>query len=210
MLTQNNTDAKSPPLPFRAGAWQQAIQRAGKYGLTCLQQAGRRCSGVLWALQPKLRIATVGAQVVYQQSDDEQDDRAQTRRYEGEQVAEGVELLGADDGDQSRRPTRWVQGSSQVHEGDGACHGNGLRQAGDGREHLVAQDADQGREQVSADQVAGLGQGTMGYAVDKDGRGPERADHEEVVGSYENELSRQPHRADAQEGPEPGPENLGC
>jgi len=62
-------------------------------------------------LQPRFRITAVCAQVVYQESDDEQRDRTQTHRHQGEEVTEGVEFLGTDDGDQGRRPARWVQGS---------------------------------------------------------------------------------------------------
>ncbi len=95
-----------------------------------------------------------------------------------------------------------------MHECDGACHGGSLRQSGDGRKCLIAQDADQCREQVSADQVAGLGQRTLGHPVDENGGGPERADHKEVIGPHERILSEQRHRTDAQKGPEPRPKYL--
>jgi len=77
-----------------------------------------------------------------------------------------------------------------------------------GRQKFEGGHPDEGRNDVPAQEVAGLGQGALDGPVNEHRRGPERADNHDQVGLIQPAVIDISHRPNPQEGPQPGPKNF--
>lgn len=73
-------------------------------------------------LPSELRIGSLGHQIVKNQRDQQQNNRREDTREKHEPVSHGMNLLTADDGDQSSGTTERMKGSVGMHRGDGQAH----------------------------------------------------------------------------------------
>ncbi len=100
------------------------------------------------------------------------------RGHEDVEEAQLVHLARADDRDERRGAARRMQRPRGVHDRDRRRHGERRREPGERVQELPAGHADDGREDVPAEEVARLGERAARRAEEQHGRSAERTDHE--------------------------------
>lgn len=149
------------------------------------------------------RVLALTGKVVYQECNQEQNQDPDSDGQENIEKAQGMDVIGTGDGDKGRGAARGVEGARQVHEGDSSGHGEGRGQPRQKANGLEKNDTDSGGDKVTADQVTGLGQGRPGGSIDKDGRGAEGAEQEQIIATRQEYLIQEGQSADAAAGTQP-------
>ena len=159
-------------------------------------------------LEPEFGIFPAGGDIVDEERHDEEDHGARGDGHQDVKIAEVMDLLPADHGDQGGRAAGRVQGPGRVHDGDGGRHGHSRGQPHPRVEELADGHADEGGNAVPSHEIDGLGQRTLYRSEDQDGGGPEGSDDEEEVRPRQKVVVQERHRSDPREASHPRPEDL--
>lgn len=115
----------------------------------------------------------VGGEVVDEEGGEHEEQCAEEDWREDELVAHGLDGGSTDDGGQGGAPAWRMHGSGPLHEGDGDSDRGCGGELGVATDPALGGHADQGAYQVTADEVAGLGEVVLREAEDQDSRGSE-------------------------------------
>jgi len=145
--------------------------------------------------------------IIYQQGDHEHDQGPRSDGQNGVEKAEGVDFGAADNGNQGGGPAGRVQGSRQMHDGDGRGHGDSAGEPEVSPQQIIAKNAYKTGYNVTSQEVAGLGQGALHGPVDQHSGGAERPDNHDQLPFREEKLVQKSHQSDSQKGADPGPDH---
>ena len=114
-----------------------------------------------FVLEPVLRVAPAGRDVIHRQGHRQQHQRARAYGDERIEPAEVVHLLAADDGDERGGASRGMNGPGCQHGDDGQRHRRRGRQPGGASQQLPRGHADEGGDDMAADEVRGWANGLL-------------------------------------------------
>jgi len=119
-----------------------------------------------------------------------------------------MDLVTSDDSDKRGRAAGRMKGLRREHENDREGDRQRGRQPDRAAEELEARHAGEAGDDVAADEVPRLGQGALDGPIDQDGRCAEGSDEQRQVPRLEESGRKPATEPDAQDRPDPGPEEL--